>query len=435
MTSATYQPNRKRRLFLRYASGLGVGLCAHVKRAGGATTPSSRSGGRSLIVEPWSASTRSVVSDPGLILQRLVESAAPGDRILIKDGYYTVDKLIIKQGNVTLAAFPGHRPELRFRTDNEYSLLIGQGADNVTVEGLILTRDADAAGYVMGLGGRGAIVRDCRVSIAAHDNAMKYDCVKILADGATVEGCEIHGAPNQGIDAVARSDLVLRRNRIHDCANAIVIKGGCQNVLIEENYCFNLKHGAIGIGGTTDPRWQSPSYPSTEAQDVIVRKNVVYYDNPYGIGGGIFMMGARTALVHHNTIVGGGIHVRNGGEPSRLEKRSTNNTVISNIIVATGDDGILVVDAGNDSGLAIRGNIYWKIPAATGEFKIDGRWKNYADYLKHFRFDEHSLMTDPRFNDAAALDFRLRPDSQCIGNGRAADGVRDGTDIGALPSV
>jgi hypothetical protein len=370
-----------------------------------------------------------------LEIQRLVELAAPGDKILIKDGYYTVDKLIIKQPNVTLAAFPGHRPELRFQTGDEYSLLIGQGANNVAVEGLILTRDAESAGYVLGLGGRGGIVRNCRVSIEVHANAMKYDCVKVLADGATVEDCEIHGAPNQGIDAVARSGLVFRRNRIHDCANAIVIKGGCQNVLIEDNYCFNLKHGAIGIGGTTDPRWQNPAYASIEAQDVIVRKNVVYYDNPFGIGGGIFMMGARSALVHHNTIVGGGIHVRNGGDPSRLEKRSTNNTIISNIIVATGDDGILVVDAGNDSGLSIRGNIYWKTTAATGEFKVNGRWIKYADYLKQSSFDEHSLMADPRFIDAAALDFRLRADSPCIGNGRSADGVRDGTDIGALPSV
>ncbi|WP_169924004.1 right-handed parallel beta-helix repeat-containing protein [Sulfurifustis variabilis] len=362
-----------------------------------------------------------------------MNSAAAGDRILLKSGLYDVEKLVVRAPSVSIENLPGHAPEIRFNAPSEYSLLVSESAQNIILQGLILSRTADGPGNIIGLGGHHACLRRCRIAFDASQAPKKYDCVKILANHILIEDCEIYGAPNQGIDAVGQAHLVFRRNLVHGCANAIVVKGGSRHVLIEENYCRDLRHGAIGVGGTTDPRWHNRSNTPAEAEDVLVARNVIEYERALGIGGGIFLMGARSTRVYHNTIIGAGIHVRSGGDPARLEKKSANNRIDNNIVFSTGNDGILVIDEDNDAELRVRNNLYWRTATATGEFKLHGSWMGYSRFRTSAPFNQDSIFADPLFKDMRTRDYRLRPGSPAAAAGRAENGLRNGTNIGALP--
>lgn len=355
------------------------------------------------------------VAEPWATLTKAVARARSGDRILVRGGRYREAGLVIDRvAGLSIAAYPGERPVVELHGELEYSILMGEHADSVSLDRLILIRNVVRTGNVVGLGGTRNVLRGCTIRFQKKNRADRYDAVKVLGDDMLIEHCLISDAPNQGIDAVGRRGLTIRSNIIHRCANAIVVKGGSRDVLIENNRCFNHRHGAIGVGGTTDPRWHNHANSDAEAEAVTVRRNIIYYDHPYGIGGGIFLRGAKHCKVVHNTVYGAGIHIAAGGDPENLNHHSRDNEVSNNIIWSTGDDGLVVIDAGNDQGLVLRNNLYWRTTGG-GEFKLHGRWMSYRDYRESAAYDQGSLYSDPNFVDVAGRNFALRPDSPALG--------------------
>ena len=131
-----------------------------------------------------------------------------------------------------------------------------------------------------------------------------------------------------------------------------------------------------------------------------------------GIGGGIFLRGAVSSNVYNNTIIGAGIHIKSGGSPENREFNSKNNRISDNIIWATGNDGIVIVDKNNDAGLLLEDNCYWR-EKGSGEFRVNGTWYKYNDYKSKFVFDANSVFTNPGEIDKLMLPV----DGPCSGKG------------------
>lgn len=89
---------------------------------------------------------------------------------------------------------------------------------------------------------------------------------------------------------------------------------------------------------------------------------------------------------------------------------------MNNIIWRTGNDGILVIDSGNDDGLILKNNCYWKT-TGSGEFKISGIWYNYCEFKSRFDLDHNSLFDNPLFIDISKNNFSLSIKSPCIERG------------------
>src|SRR4051812_35917746 len=67
-----------------------------------------------LLTAPASASARTLVVDRGGSIERTVEQAAPGDRVLVRRGDYPQLRLrdVAPRSTVTVAAYPGDQPRL-----------------------------------------------------------------------------------------------------------------------------------------------------------------------------------------------------------------------------------------------------------------------------------------------------------------------------------
>jgi len=356
-------------------------------------------------------------TQPWASLQRAADVAIAGDTVIIKAGTYTLLQgvALANKGPITFRAYPGHVPILKFTGADTYAIGIGDNADHITIDGLTLVWATNSNGNVVGIGGEYATIKNCHIYFDPQYSPSKYDCIKILSTGhyATIENCHIRGAPEQGIDTVGGDNLVVRNNTIHDCQNAIVLKGGSDKDLIEDNTCYNLKFGAIGLGGTTGQQFINYEHENT---NTVVRRNTIYYDNANNIGGGIFLQGAKNCLVHNNTLYGPGIHLRTGGDPKNPSFFCSDSQIANNIVWKTGNDAIVVVEPGNSSGLEMRNNLYWKTAAGAG-FKVNNQWYVYDQFKSACSFDHDSLFLDPLFTDVSSRDFSLSRGSPCINRG------------------
>ncbi|MCD6321935.1 MAG: right-handed parallel beta-helix repeat-containing protein [Clostridiales bacterium] len=363
---------------------------------------------------------------PWKTLNKAISKVDDNDDIIIKSGDYLItDRIEIdhKKG-ITITGESAIATKIIYSgTDDEYALGFGVNANAIILRDLQLIWKSSNNGNVVGVGGSDITIKNCEIYFDTSSHVDKYDCIKILASASNVlvENCKIYGAPNQGIDAVGATNITIRNNRIFDCQNGIVLKGGAKQSLIEKNIVFNHIYGAIGLGGTTGAQWNSEDY---EIADSTVRENVIYYDNPNNVGGGIFLMGAIRCKVYNNTVYGPGIHIKNGGTPDKLQTISENNIVANNIIWRTGNDGILVIENYNEGKILLANNCYWKT-TGSGEFKINGKWYPYSKFKNNFKNENKgSFLQAPNLKDVVTHDFTLATSSPCV-NGEmvSVDGI------------
>lgn len=357
---------------------------------------------------------------PVATLQKAIELAKPSDVIKIKPGRYE-SKGGIKfdhKENITISGvigIGGNIPEFMLMGGYVNGVEFGENTKNMILENISLTWMSNEDGNVLAIAGSDITVRNSKLSFDKNSTATKYDCIKILATAKNIliQNNEISGAPQQCVDAVGGIGIVIRGNKLYNCDSGIVLKGGASGNLIESNFIQNMKHGGIGLGGTTLPAYSQAKY---EISSTTARENIITYDNPNNIGGGIFLKGAENCIVENNTIYGPGIYVQAGGDPAKLNYKSSNNIIRSNIVWRTGNDGILVVDAGNDSGLILKNNCFWK-STGSGEFKIYGTWLSYASYLSLINFDSESTFGDPAFLNPLDGNFTVPLTNPCFTKG------------------
>lgn len=352
-------------------------------------------------------------ASPFKSLARAIRAAANGDRINIRSGTYLQTETLKIYGKRNLEIHgESPLPEIIFSGARTYGFSIGEDTENVTLTNLSITWSSSNDGNIIGIGGRNTRIESSRVRFDPAATPKKYDAIKILSTalGVFIQNNEISGAPQQCIDSVGGGQIHIQGNKMSNCSNAVVLKGGASRNRIEKNVITGMKYGAIGLGGTTNSKFIVKDY---ENRETTVRDNLIHYANGNNIGGGIFLRGAQLADISHNTIIGAGIHVKSGGDPKRLQFASRNNRISHNIIWTTGNDGILVVDPGNMTGLQFTDNCYWR-PKGVGEFKIDGKWYTYPEYRSRFGFDSGSRLEKPALN----AQFAPQPGSACNGSGR-----------------
>jgi hypothetical protein len=369
------------------------------------------------------------LSQPWRTLKYAAERAVAGDTVYCRGGVHNLTERVrmYNDGPITFKNYAGEVPVFRKITGDE-GAAVSIYADNITVQGLKLVWANNTNGGIVGIKGKNITIKNCSIYFEPGTYT-KYDCIKIKkgSDTVIIENNEIYGAPNQGIDSVGGDNIKIRNNIIYNCNNAIVLKGGSDNNIIEYNRVYNLRSGAIYLGGTTDPEYIDYYGECTNS---IVRYNVIYNDKGTTGAEGIRLSGAIRSKVYNNTIyTAGGIHLKRGGDPNKLQFVSKDNEIYNNIFWRIGVSGILVIDPGNDNGLTLRNNLFWKT-SGSGEFKINGKWYDYSEYQSLVSYDHDSQFQDPLFKDLGSRDFSLSNSSPAIDGGYAISGSQP--DIGAL---
>jgi hypothetical protein len=366
---------------------------------------------------------------PWQTLHYAVKSIKSYDTIFVKNGTYNFENsLSLVTDSITIMAYPKHKPIIKYI--GPVGNAININAKNITVSGITVVWSTTNLGNIIGVNAQYATIRGCHIYYEVKTS--KYDAIKInsTASYSVVDGCEIHEAPNQGVDTVGANNLIIKNNIIYNCQNAIVLKGGSSDDLIENNFIYDSTYGAIGLGGYTDSIFNSNQF---ENMNSIVRNNIIYYANANNIGGGIFLWGAQGAQVYHNTIVGSGVHIRSGGDPAKSLYVSKNNQILNNIFWTTGNDGIIRVDTGNDSGLLLRNNLYWANPGL-GLFEINEKWINdYVLFKAQVGYDIDSIFQNPNFVDFGSKNFTLSTTSPAVGKAYPVLGFSSkGDNIGVI---
>lgn len=375
---------------------------------------------------------------PFSTLTKALNTVNSGGKIIIEDGEYYYGNIEIQKNikDLVITSNSISRPKLMLSDDKEYSFLIDDKSENITINNIEIVRTSKENGYVIGIGGNHCKILNCKIYYDELILSNKYDCIKILADDTLIDGCTIFNAPNQGIDSVGKQNIKISNNEIFNCSNAITIKGGSKQVVIEKNHLYNLRHGAIGLGGTTDTKWHNNNLSYYEIEDAVARNNIINYKYANNIGGGIYIQGGLNCIVHNNTVYGAGIHLKKGGSPIDPQKNCKNIRILNNIIWRTGNDGMLVLDKNCEAGVEINNNIFWKT-TGSGEFKIFGIWYAQEYFISNFNFQINSTLKDPMFTNPG-IDFRLNQDSPAIDAGiNIQDQYHYGKniDIGALETV
>ncbi len=345
-----------------------------------------------------------------------LEKMHQGDTLFFLPGTYFISKKIKIYGkkNIKLQGTSDDLVHLVFLNLNDLNGIgIGKNSREIVIKNIKFSWRSANNGNIISIGGKQIAIRNCIIFFEKVPKPPKYDCVKILntASDILIEECKIFGAPNQAIDAVGGRNITVRNNTIHDSQNAVVFKGGTSDCIIENNLLYNFIYGAIGLGGTTSSSIaNSKNY---EVRNIIVKDNVIYYDSQFkdNIGGGIFLMGAVECKIYNNTIYGPGIHIKRGGTVNKLQHFSKNDIIANNIILQTGNDGLLVIDPGNSEGLLLANNCFWAT-TGSGQFKINGKWITYENF-RHLKLNQNSIWANPLFKDPLNHSFDLKTGSPC----------------------
>jgi hypothetical protein len=148
---------------------------------------------------------------------------------------------------------------------------------------------------------------------------------------------------------------------------------------------FSYAYGGWGI------------YPDEGTTDLLVENNVVYRTKT----GGFHQHYGRENVVRNNFLAFG---VEQQVQRTREEPHRS-FTFERNIVYYT--QGKLFAGNWGDGHYLLDRNLYWNASGQPVAFPGDrtlAQWQQTGQ-------DEHSVVADPRFVDAAKADFRLRPDS------------------------
>ena len=221
------------------------------------------------------------------------------------------------------------------------------------------------------------------------------------ADGILIEGNDLYGNFEQGLDIKTCTNVTVRRNKMHNSKGngAMVVHMSARDILIEEND-FYESGLAIGVGGN-----RYGPMPS----GIVIRRNLIRdMSTDRGTGGGLQMANSSGTQVYNNTftrlqapalIVGSG----QGGP--------TQDMVVKNNII----DADVAVSLGSQApGLKMDSNLYQ--PGAT--FRSGGSSWNLAQW-------------QARGHDGRSLEGNAQLDPTTLAPGPAAVDAGERVELGA----
>lgn len=154
-----------------------------------------------------------------------------------------------------------------------------------------------------------------------------FDCIKIVGgDGITapvrsenirIVGNQVSHCVRDCIDVTGSRGLLYRDNTFHECGQ-VLIKGGTEDVIVEENTFTAMAHGVFGsemrsnVPGVTTGSPVQATLPISErfvAKNIVIRNNIFAIDaRPQQDDSAFTAIGAngwRDVLIQNNTIAVG----------------------------------------------------------------------------------------------------------------------------------
>ncbi len=243
------------------------------------------------------------------------------------------------------------------------------------------------------------------------------DLVNTLAGRVLIDGCDFHAFGESAIDVTGADDrplpagappMAIRGSRFHHNvvvrapgqkgANGVMLKGGTEGVVVEDNQFFDLRtaYGALTLGGATDG-----GLPG-EARRVTARNNVFR-----GIAGPyvVLMAGSEDCRFVHNLLLDNPASELIAITRARASDPATANLrpqVRNNLFFRNAATWVVAADRGAASGLIFDHNL---IAASGAACRLDGESVPLAA-LPARGHQTQGVSRAPRFKNAARHDYR-----------------------------
>lgn len=348
-------------------------------------------------------------SNPGTLSQPFksfaqgVSRLQPGDTLYIRGGLYTEqidlqgpNKTGIAGNYITIAGYPGEKVIIRYTdpVDHAYGPVKARGNRGYFVfENLILDmiNGTNLSGWALRDGNHHFILRNLEIMNP------KYNAIFIGANDIQIISCKIHDA----LPATGSATSYYYGIYGHHGSNWI----------IEGNEIYNNSGGGVHL------------YPGPMS-NVIVRNNSIH-DNNYRANsvafGGLIVYGSLTAPIL-NTQIYNNLVYNNGSSPTAgngdgisINIHTRGTKVWNNTVYGNKGRGIIIRSSITTIDTVLQNNI---VVGNTGGQIVNGGIDSILS---------HNLITDPRFVNTDASNFRLQPGSPAIDKGMTLSEVQ--TDI------
>ena len=219
---------------------------------------------------------------PYRTIQEAVDAATPGSSVLVRAGVYDENVVLRRSGSdeapISLISVDGHgKAQIRPVDENEATIL-GRGVENFVIKGFDIDGADNRSGIEFTQSGhdftrlvRNIVIEDNHI----HD--VGIDGIKIAqAENVDIIGNLIIGGREEGIDFVTVWNSRVAQNEVRDVTGrgGIVVKGGSNNVVIEENYVHDIDVDGIIVGGWTDAELFH-LFEGYQASEILVQGNYV----------------------------------------------------------------------------------------------------------------------------------------------------------------
>jgi hypothetical protein len=400
------------------------------------------------------------LSRPWQTIQKAASTLVAGDTVYIRAGTYherVAPQHSGSEGNfITYAAYPGETATIDGAgitlPDDLAGLFEIAGRSHIRLSGLrVINAGPFANNAAILVSDSGHIsIENCATFRTASSGIGVWGSQRIVVAGNTVERAGTGGG-QECITIAGTSNFEVRDNTVLDCQKeGIDAKDGSSNGLITRNVVNRPR--AVGIYVDA---WDKPTHDITVSRNLVfdsvesagfavasemggllanirLENNIAYRNHTYGIEISYCCSGSHpmdTIVIINNTLYGNGV---GWGGGIIADNAQAQHVVIRNNIASQNLTFQIAVAADVPAGYV------------TVDYNLVDGYRGYEDEV----YGEDYVEGNPRFVDAAAVDFHLRPDSPAIdrgspqaapandfdGNPRPRDGDGDGAaghDIGA----
>ncbi len=297
------------------------------------------------------------MGSPLATIQEALDQAAPGTAILVQEGDYRENVKFPRSGTedapIWLVSVDGPGKATITPQNENVSTVLGRGTDNIAVKDFAINGADNANGIEFTQSG--IDFTNLVKNILIEGNTVYeagIDGIKIAqTENIDVIGNLVIGGKEEGIDFVTVWNGTVAQNEVRDVqgTTGISIKGGSNNLTVEQNYVHDVAVDGISIGGWTDANLFQ-IFDGFEASNITVQSNYVENVEKRPLN----FLAAQDSIVTNNfldpnndyfTIVN--IEGDNNGFVSR------NLTITDNTV--TKEDWLHIAP-GHDKGHAIDGN-------------------------------------------------------------------------------
>lgn len=195
--------------------------------------------------------------------------------------------------------------------------------------------------------------------------------------------------------------------------NGIEFWGGAVGNLVERNRLWEIYDAALTNQGNGK---------NSDQIDIIYRDNVIWHaEYSFEYWNRPETTVTRNVLFEHNTCVDAGYGWAHAQRPDingahlmfYHNPAITSNVVVQNNLFVRSSDRCTRMSNDWRKGLTMRNNLYWSPdkPIMRWLDKTHYQAADFARYQSELGLDDHSIVAEPQFVDAAAHDYRLKPGS------------------------